>query len=567
MTATETFTFNLIDEPWIPCVVPGKDAPQLFSLRDTLRKAHSLKEIAADSPLVTASLYRLCLAVLHHIFGPRDSHAWYRLWQTREQGTWTAEQAAELDAYFVAPTRYRRFDLFASERPFYQANDARVKPVCIANLRVEVSSSQATLFDHHQEAQQPAFTPAEAARALAASQTFGLGGLSGVRNVSFVDGIGAQGIIFLAEGDTLFETLLLNLFPYPTKDDVFYTDPETDVPAWDAEDPLAPRSEPRGYLDLLTWPNRRVLLLPEQTEAGVVIRQMKWAPDLQLSKKTLDPMQRYHPNTDASSSKKQPWLPLRFNADRALWRDSYTLLAKLSKDIRPPYVSQWLADLVRWDKYLDAAQTYRLMTFGIAKDRANVSFYRMERLPLPLRLLEDPARVGALSEAMTLANRTEGALKRALGELARLLISAGDKTKPAPAAEQPAKKKKGKKSAAPEGGKKNENVDKLLDSWGVLSRYWGQLETPFWRLAHDLARASNSDEMEAAQQTWSQTLYRAARDTLDLTERYAGDSPRALKAAVQARSWLRYLLGGILPKPNQSDNHSEQKPEQEEESV
>jgi CRISPR system Cascade subunit CasA len=347
---------------------------------------------------------------------------------------------------------------------------------------------------------------------------------------------------------------------------VFYTDPETDVPAWDAEDPLTPRPEPCGYLDLLTWPNRRVLLLPEQTEAGVVIRQMKWAPDLQLSKKTLDPMQRYHPNKDARSSKEQPWLPLRFSEDRALWRDSYTLLAKHSKDIRPPYVTRWLADLVV-DKYLDAAQSYRLMAFGIAKDRANVSFYRMERLPLPLGLLKDPERVGALSEAMTLANRTEGALKRALGELARLLISAGDKTRPAPAAEQPARKKKGKKSAAPEGGKKNENVDKLLDSWGVLSRYWGQLETPFWRLAHDLAWASRPTEMEEAQQAWSQTLRRAALDTMDLTERYAGDSPRALKAAVQARSWLRYLLGGILHKPNQSDNHSEQKSEQEEESV
>jgi len=558
MTATETFSFNLIDKLWIPCIVPGKDVPQLFSLRDALHQAHSLKEIAAESPLTTASLYRLCLAVLHHVFGPRDSRAWHRLWQTRERGEWTEEQAAALGTYFADPTRYRRFDLFAQERPFYQADDARVKPVCIANLRVGVASNQPTLFDHHQEAQRPTFTSAEAARALVASQTFGLAGLSGVKNVSFVDGIGAQGIIFLAEGDTLFETLLLNLFPYPPKSDVFDTDPETDVPAWDAEDPLKQRSEPRGYLDLLTWPNRRVLLLRDPQEPDD-IRQMKWAPDLQLSKQTLDPMQRYHPNKDANSSKKQPWLPLRFNADRALWRDSYTLLAKRSEEIRPPYVSRWLSDLVA-DKYLDAAQSYRLMAFGIAKNQANVSFYRMERLPLPLGLLENPARVGALSEAMTLANRTENALKRALGELATLLISAGDKVKPALPAEQTAKKK-GKKSAAPEGGKKNENVDKLLDSWGVLSCYWGQLETPFWRLAHDLAQASDTTEMEAAQQTWSQTIRRAAWNTMDLTERYAGNSSRALKAAVQARSWLRYLLGGILSRSNQPDNHSEQKEE------
>jgi CRISPR system Cascade subunit CasA len=558
---TETHSFNLIDKSWIPCIVPGQVEPQSFSLRDVLRQSHNLKEIYAESPLTTASLYRLCLAVLHHIFGPRDSRAWYELWQTREKGEWTSDQISEMENYFTDPLRYRRFDLFASDHPIYQMDDDRVNPICIANLKVEVAASQPTLFDHHMEAQKPVMTPEEAARSVVTTHTFGLAGLSGVRNVSFVDGMGAQGIIFLAEGDTLFETLLLNLFPYPTKDDVFYTDPDTDTPIWDADNPFAARSEAHGYLDLLTWPNRRVILVRDPDSSDDLIRQVKWAPDLQLSKKTLDPMQRYHPNKNASSAKEQPWLPLRFSADRALWRDSYTLLAKRSTEIRPPYVTQWLGNLVA-DKCLDVTHTYRLIAFGISKDKANIAFLRMERLPLPLGLLQDPKRVGALSEAMTLANRTEGALKRALSELAKYLISTGDKTQPAASTEESTKKKSKKKSAASDGeeqggGKRNENVDKLLDSWGVLSRYWGQLENSYWHLAHDLGRASNDAEIEAAELIWSQTLRRTAWETLSLAERYAGDSSRALKAAVLARLWLRRSLGGILPKPEQPDTESE----------
>lgn len=64
-----TISFNLIDEPWIPCIrLDGK--PDELSLRAVFAQAHQLREIRGDSPLETASLHRLLLAVLHRVFGP-----------------------------------------------------------------------------------------------------------------------------------------------------------------------------------------------------------------------------------------------------------------------------------------------------------------------------------------------------------------------------------------------------------------------------------------------------------------------------------------------------------------
>ena len=64
-----TYSFNLIDEPWIPCLRPDGTTIAL-GLRETLLQAHELREIRGDTPLETAALHRLLLAILHRVFGP-----------------------------------------------------------------------------------------------------------------------------------------------------------------------------------------------------------------------------------------------------------------------------------------------------------------------------------------------------------------------------------------------------------------------------------------------------------------------------------------------------------------
>ena len=178
--------FNLVDMPWIPCIRRDGQSVEL-GLRDALQRAHELRELGGESPLVTAALYRLLLAILHRVYGPDGYDTWYTLWQARR---W---DPAPLEAYFTH--WYDRFDLFHPKRPFYQAADERVKPKSVTSLVHDVASgNNATLFDHHTDDRGLTLTPAQAARFLVAAQSFGLAGLSGLPQ-KFTDGTCALGII------------------------------------------------------------------------------------------------------------------------------------------------------------------------------------------------------------------------------------------------------------------------------------------------------------------------------------------------------------------------------------
>ena len=232
-------SYNLIDEPWIPCVEADGTAATL-GLCDALGRAQQLRELSGDSPLVTAALYRLLLAVLHRVFGPESYDAWYDLWQSGRFDQ--ARVVAYLEQW------RHRFDLFDPSHPFYQAADQRVKPKPVNSLILELAfGNKATLFDHTTDVAGVALTPAEGARAVVAAQDFGLAGLSGLPQ-KFTDGPCARGVIFLVQGDTLFETLMLNMLRYPTEDEVMPHYPD-DCPAWEMDDPFTPdRSRPSGYL-------------------------------------------------------------------------------------------------------------------------------------------------------------------------------------------------------------------------------------------------------------------------------------------------------------------------------
>ena len=73
-----TASFDLISQPWIPCVRRDGTTAE-FGLRDVLVQAHALRELGGESPLVTAALHRLLLAILHRVFGPDGYDAWYAL--------------------------------------------------------------------------------------------------------------------------------------------------------------------------------------------------------------------------------------------------------------------------------------------------------------------------------------------------------------------------------------------------------------------------------------------------------------------------------------------------------
>ncbi len=561
----ESASFNLIDQPWIPCLRLGTRQPELFSLRGLLTQAHTLREIYADSPLVTAALYRFCLAVLHAALrGPKNQREWNALWTRRAEGFSIADKIGPyLDRWHSA------FDLFG-KKPFYQgglATDSSAEEESgnsIVFLMMGVDKNMATLFSHYTSQAQHTLTLARAAQELVTAQIFALGGgVSGEGQPNFTDAPGARGILFMVEGDAVCETLILNLVKYPPEPSEFkYQIEKGDRPRWEQGDAFDREGQrPTGYLDYFTWPSRRILLPPPEIIQGEpLVARVRFAHGLSLPKDDVrDPLKREQQKNNPKPNQ-SPYFPLAFETGRALWRDSYTLFDRADPKVRRPFLFDWLA----LQASLDTHHHYRLVAFGMAADQANIDFTRAERLPLRLEFLTNEALVGKLSQATTDAEKVGKALVRGLKELAWGLVEnrplpAAWSAKPKVAAEQPVAKKPRGKTATTEdeeewdiADKEMKSRDALVNSWGGNAPYWSALETAFWDFTNDLADANDDPaKQEAVLQGWRNTLREKAHIALEQAERYAGDSPRAFKAMAVAQWKLNVGLKrwiGAAPK-------------------
>ncbi|MCZ7575408.1 MAG: type I-E CRISPR-associated protein Cse1/CasA [Ardenticatenaceae bacterium] len=498
--------FNLLIEPWIPCI-EADGTPIELSLREVLARADELRELTGESPLVTASLYRVLLALLHRVFGPATLDEWANLWTA---GRW---DMGHLDTYLGQWEH--RFDLFDPRYPFYQTVNMTAKPKPVTSLVHHIASgNNATLFDHHTDEGGIDLRPAVAARMVTVAHTFGLAGLSGLPE-KFTDGPWARGAIFLAQGDTLFETFVLNLLRYPDEEQIYslYSHPD-DCPAWEMDDPFQPQREyPRGYLDYLTWQNRRIQFFPTAIDHQAVVREMKVVPGLRLAGEILhqDPMKRYRIDP------KSGYRVLRFDEERALWRDSAVLFRLHDSGNQTPAVFRWLARLVD-EGYLVQSQSYRYLALGMANDRAKVEFYRSERMPLPLAYLCDQVLVDDLSSIVTMADRVSDQLWGAGATLAKVWLAPGDDQSPP------------------------KEVRNVTEQMGITRRFWSRLEVPFRETIEVLPR-----DHESTMLAWRQTLIATAWNAINQAADGLGASTRALKATVRAREQLALGLAKVFP--------------------
>lgn len=494
------YTFNLIDQPWIPCVMLDGTAVEV-SLRDMLVHAHEIRTIAAETPLINTAILPVALAVLHRMFGPKNRSAWEDLW---EGGAFPFEP---LDGYFTQ--WYDRFDLFHPERPFYQVADERVKPKSVIHLIHSIGNT-GTLFTHMNDEQGLSLTFGAAARYLLTAQTFRTAGLSGLPE-KFTDSTFTRGVLFWADGDTLFEQLMLNLMPYPSKlVPIAYT--ESDKPFWEQDDPFQKRAYPYGYLDYLTWPSNRILLMPE----GDSVSQMTIAPGLHLAGDVQSPQKRYR-----SREKKGEitWSFLYFNPDKGLWRDYHTLLTLDSEDVKPPAVVDWLARLALDDVFDDVGSP-RIAAVGMLADQAKPIFYRQETMTLPVGLLRNAYDTRFIGEAIDQAEQIARDLNDALGRLARRVLMRDSEQEPDPNA----------KTA-------------LVKQWDVISLYWMQLEPAFWYFIDVLTK-----DPDAALDEWETILRDAARSALDAASNMAGTSTAALRGRVEAERLLNGKVKTLFDK-------------------
>lgn len=505
-------SFNLIDQPWIGAI-DSTGQRREYSLRELLLQSPKLRTLYDDSPLVIAAQLRMILALLHRsLEGPQTRSEWKALWQMK------SFDGNKLERYFQ--TWHQRFDLFDTQHPFYQIADVQVdepaKP--ISTLLPELATgNNATLFNHTTDDTEVALSCSQAARTLIAAQTFGLAGPCNPKlKLYFTDGTAARGIIFLAEGETLFETLLLNLIEYPAERPI--SSGPQDLPAWEMENAYTPEREiPFGYLDYLTWQNRRIKLIPEQTNNGVVVRRMFLTPGLRLDVRMLDrdPMKHYR------IDEKRGYISLRFQEERALWRDSATLLQLNATDRQVPSNFSWLGQLVDGRApVLNRAQTVRYMALGMASDQAKIEFFRNEHMPLPLAYFDDSKLVQRLSDAVKAAENVASELWKATGTLASCLL------------------------VPEEGSNRQPNPDDVRDLRATMAaerRYWSILQ-PFFL---QTMQAIPLDDKEAMT-TWFDWLRQSAWDVFNQACEGLGNDPRALKATVRGREQLARGLGVVL---------------------
>ncbi|MCL4466184.1 MAG: type I-E CRISPR-associated protein Cse1/CasA [Chloroflexi bacterium] len=415
-----TYQFNLIDEKWIPCLLPGGRREE-YGIRDALLKAAKISEISDHSPLVTAALHRLLLAILHTVFGPRSVDEWAALWHRG----WDERR---LMSYLDDERVHERFDLFHPQRPFCQVAGVSSRGASPATRLARELASPANavlLFDHGGK---DVLTAAEAARCLLAYQSYAPGGSQSRESAEFSSAKAAplvNAALLLVKGSDLRRTLLLNLHWYCPDEAEPFSGAGADRPAWEAAAPPGDVVRaPLGYLDLLTWQSRRVRLLPEAGEGGqavvsraIILRGEQFEKGFSLHEK--ETMVAFKKNVKAGPGA-DPWPAVALQPERALWRDSLSLLESVAEQRSRPKMLDWLRYLVA-EGHLAIADTLPLEVFGCVPDQANVVLWRHERLPVPTSYLSNPALVALLRESLQMAAGAASALVTAQWQLACLL--------------------------------------------------------------------------------------------------------------------------------------------------
>lgn len=518
-------SFDLRSEPWIPVLSEGAPQPRDVSLRESLANAPSIRAIVHPSPLVSVALHRLLLAVLHRVFGPEDDEEWSTLWKSGEF------DMARLDDYLGSQSG--RFDVFHPQRPFYQSpglpNSAATS---VAKLGHEFSAgNNPMLFDHSQDNAPAGITPASAARLLVAHQAFAIGGLIG-RLPGDPPSAEASHLVKAAvvslTGDNLFETLMLNMARY-NDDEPF--DAKNDLPAWEQEPPAAIPRLPHGYLDLLTWQSRRVLLFPGDdglVREVAIMAGYRFPQGMGIE--SYETMAAYAARENPAKGQ-PPWAPVGFRPEKALWRDSVALLQGAG-DVggsptrtRRPLVLDHVAQLQQ-QGFLDRTRTFSLGASGMSTDRAKVFLWRSEQMPLPAALLRSPDQVNVLAGAIRAAEDAGAALRSSVRDLAAKLLDAQGKADPA-------------------------RVSALVDSLAPHRSYWPLLDLPFRTFVRRLSAEYDTDEGQAAGEEWSEAIRSAAKAALLRAERALETSARGFRAAAEARprfaGRLTKALEGLAP--------------------
>ncbi|MFF5256946.1 type I-E CRISPR-associated protein Cse1/CasA [Streptomyces leeuwenhoekii] len=426
-------SFDLTDRPWIG-VLRCDGTQDELSLRQVFAQADDLRRVVGDLATQEFALVRLLLAVAHDALdGPRDIEEWADLWSDADC---FALVAAYLD------THRGRFDLLHPDVPFFQTaglRTAKDEVFPLNRIVADVPNGEPFFTARMPVVERLSF--AEAARWVVHAHAYDTSGIkSGAVGDDRVKGgkvyplgtgwAGGLGGVF-AEGDTLRETLLLNLVAADTEE--LETAPD-DRPAWRRE-PCGPGGAERsatGPRDLYTWQSRRLRLHHDADGVHGVV--LGYGDPLAARN-----MHRREPMTAWRRSKAQEkklrespvYLPREHDPGRSAWRGIASLVADRSEAAQGadaalflrPGVLEWVARLVT-EGHLPRGFLVRARVVGAAygTQQSVVDDVVDDHLAMPVVLLHRQDRTYA-RQAISAAEDAELAVQ-ALGDLAADLARA-----------------------------------------------------------------------------------------------------------------------------------------------
>ncbi|MFI9410048.1 type I-E CRISPR-associated protein Cse1/CasA [Nocardia gamkensis] len=401
-------SFNLVDQPWINVLDNAAGRARTVSLAEAFARAHQV-ELAIDNAVETVALLRMVLLPVYwrSVQPPRDESQWGKRWsEGRLVPDLPVDEATQWETNPILEylAEYRdRFDLFGKE-PFGQVAELRTANGETRTAGLLVSSiptgNSVPLFGVRTDADPPRLTPAQAARAMLATQCWDTAGLkSGAsddenatqgKSYGNPTGIVGQLGVVVPLGETLAQTLLLNtpVMRQGLNDE--------DIPPWEAL-PLTGGCSTRpatGIVDLLTWQARRIRLVPEIGENGsiTVPRVVLTAGD-RLVEIPIDAELHTMWRERTSGPKNTPAVkrPASHQPGREMWRGLPGLLASDAtpgREVEPSRLLAGLAELRRRKMLPDGAPV-RVLAVGMfyGSKSVVVDDVLVDVMPLPVAAL------------------------------------------------------------------------------------------------------------------------------------------------------------------------------------
>lgn len=518
----EQLCYDLSKERWIPVVKMNGDREEL-GMRDTLVRAHEIRELYSNSPVETITINRLLLAVSLHIFSETaERKGWKQIFRSGRF------DEATIQKYF--DERPEKFDLLHPERPFYQHPLPKENKASAINRLIfeEATGNNATLFDHNFDRRRKSIPLTQAARGVIAMQSFGLSGTAGGGKDNFSQATLVSGAVFWIRGNSLFEALLYNA--PPTAKGRMESADNLGIPVWEAQNISATKRAAKGYLDYLTWQPRRL-------HFAIINESGQWYANglkiLQGDKiepvPTNDPMMSYITSTTIkkgiSETKIQPY---KFKPETALWRDVRIFLQPLQTEhCSTPRIIECLQD---WQSENDTIPQ-DIDVFGVLNDKAKVEFWRHERLPIYPKIISDIDRYGVLEEASQSMEQQAQKLQNAVKEFAAIYLYDAHFEK---------KKEYHKSDKVVDTNQKAEAA-KLAQSIAVEHLYWSHLEVPFFELLRQIGTSDDMLERDEIEEDWQQKIQNIAEQAYQESLSSFAQTVRGYRAFAAGKHLFRQL--------------------------